>query len=228
MHIDAKLDRLEALYRLYDETVAPLPAACAPGCAHCCTRNVVVTTMEGWRLVDRLDAGALEEVYRRLRRAAGRERFRPLITVNALAEMAMTDEEPPDEACDPAWSPCPLLTGDLCPAYDLRPFACRCMFSTVVCRPGGFAAQDDYLITVNTVFQQVIEHLDVPGATGNLVDVLQYLHGAEQRSLYRTGMIHPEAVGLPANRPAKMLMIPPEHRERLQPVVERMRELLGG
>jgi len=228
MDTDTKLDRLDSLYRLYDETVARLPAACAPGCAHCCTRNVIVTTLEGWRLVDRLDAGSLERLHHRLEGAAERPRFRPRITVNRLAELAMTDEEPPEEACDPAWSPCPLLADDLCPVYDLRPFACRCMFSTVVCGPGGYAAQDDYLITANTVFQPVIEHLDVPGGTGNLVDVLQYLRGAEQCSLYRTGMIRPEAAGLPANRPVRMLMLPPEHRERLQPVVGRIQKLLGG
>lgn len=228
MHIDAKIETIESLYRLYDETVAPLPAACTRGCAHCCTRNVAVTSLEGYRMIERLDAGGVERLYRRLEGAAGRDRFRPQITVNGLAELAMTDQEPPEEACDPAWTPCALLADDLCPVYDLRPFACRCMFSTVVCRPGGYARMDDYLITVNTVFQQVIEHLDVPGVTGNLVDVLGYLRKVEHRSLYRTGMIRPEAAGLPANRPVKMLMIPPAHRQRIGPVVEKVQAMLGG
>ena len=226
MSIDTKLKRLDAIYRLFDDTVERLPAACQKGCAHCCTRNVTLTTLEAYRMVDRLDGEGLQQLYRRLGRAVDRDRFRPLITVNHLAEMVMTDAEPPGEACDPAWTPCPLLVDDLCPIYDLRPFACRCMTSTVVCRAGGHAAMEDYRITVNTVFQQVIEHLDVPGATGNLIDVLSLFKDPQGCSIYRSQMIQPKAAGLPANRPVKMLMIPPEHRERLRPVVARLQALM--
>ena len=228
MNIDAKLKILDDLYRLYDETVAPVPIACQKGCAHCCTRNVTVTTLEGWRLVDALGAKALSRLTRRLAGAARRDRFRPQVTINALAELAAADQDPPDEVCDPAWTPCALLEDALCPVYHLRPFACRCMVSTAVCSAGGFAAMDDYLVTLNTVFQQVIEHLDVPGMTGNLVDVLAFFNHLENRSIYRAGMIRPQAVGLPANRPLKMLMIPPEHRSRLQPVVTRIQALMAG
>jgi Fe-S-cluster containining protein len=228
MDISRKTKILEDLYRLYDETVAAEAVACEKGCPHCCTRNVAVTTLEGFRLVDALGAEAIETLYARLSRAAGRQRFRPRITINHLAEISMTDADPPEEACDPAWTPCELLEGDLCTEYDLRPFACRCMASSLVCSPGGFADMSDFLVTVNTVFQQVIEHLDVPGATGNLADVLAVFREVENRSLYRTGMLRPEAAGLPANRHLKMLMIPPEHRQRLAPVVARIQELMGG
>ena len=227
MNIDAKRELLEAIYRLYDDTVAPLPAACQKGCAHCCTRNVTLTTLEAYRMVAGLNREALERLYQNLGPAAGRDRFRPQITVNHLAELAMGDAEPPEEECDPAWTPCPLLAGELCPLYDLRPFACRSMASSTVCRPGGWAAMDDYRITVNTVFQQVIEHLDVPGATGNLIDVLFLFNDPQACSVYRSQMLQPGASGLPANRPVKMLMILPEHQVQLRPVVARLQALMA-
>jgi hypothetical protein len=228
MHVDEKLKRLVEIYRIYDETVASLPAACAEGCAHCCSRNVTLTTLEAWRMVAALDRQRLEGLYQRLEAARGLDRFRPRITINHLAELCRADADPPEDDCDPAWTPCPVLTDHRCPVYDLRPFACRGMVSAVICRPDGAAAMDGFRITVNTVFQQVIEHLDVPGATGNLVDVLLHFRDAEVRSVYRSRMIQPRALGLPANRPVKMLMIPPEDRQRLQPVVARIRDALGG
>lgn len=228
MDIRRKLDILEDLYSLYDATVAGEPQACEKGCAHCCTRNVTVTTLEGYRLMDALSAEALETLFGRLSTTAAKDRFLPLITINALAELSMADAEPPEERCDPAWTPCALLEDDLCTIYDIRPFACRCMASTTVCSKGGFADMSEFLVSVNTVFQQVIEHLDVPGATGNLTDVLGFLKDVESRSIYRACMIRPEALGMPANRHVKMLMIPPQHRERLQPVVAKIQALLAG
>ena len=228
MDISKKLDILDKLFRLYDSAIADAHVACEKGCAHCCTRNVTVTTIEGCRLVDTLSAEALEALFGRLAGAAGKARFRPLITINTLAELSMADKDPPDEACDPAWTPCALLEDDLCTVYDIRPFACRCMASSAVCTADGFADMDEYLVSVNTVFQQVIEHLDVPGATGNLVDVLAFLKDVENRSIYRTGMMRPDALGMPANRHLKMLMIPPEHRQRLQPVVASIQDILAG
>ena len=226
MDISKKLDILDNLFRLYDSAIADETLACEKGCAHCCTRNVTVTTLEGYRLVDTLSARALEALYGRLESVSGKARFRPLITINALAELSMTGEDPPEEACDPAWTPCALLEGDLCTVYDIRPFACRCMVSSAVCAAGGFADMADYLVSVNTVFQQIIEHLDVPGATGNLLDVLAFLKDVENRSIYRAGMMRPDGLGMPFNRHLKMLMIPPEHRARLQPVVARIQEML--
>lgn len=228
MDIQKKIGILEDLYRLYDDTVAAEAVACQKGCAHCCTRNVTATTLEGYRLVDRLPAETLNGLFGRLSNSAGQARFRPLVTINAMAEMTARGEDPPEEVCDPAWTPCPLLEGDLCTVYGLRAFSCRCMVSAAVCAGGGYADMSDFFITVNTVFQQVVEHLDVPGITGNLLDILAMFEEVENRSLYRTGMLQPAATGLPVNRHLKMLMIPPEHRERLQPVMAQMQQLLSG
>ncbi|MFH1985660.1 MAG: hypothetical protein ABIL58_27825 [Pseudomonadota bacterium] len=228
MDIGKKLGILDALYRRYDEAVSGVAQACEKGCSHCCTRNVTVTTLEGYRLVDRLKAESLETLFGCLSKTCAENRFRPLITINRLAELSLADEDPPEEVCDPAWTPCALLEDNLCTIYSIRPFACRCMTSTAVCAAGGFADMPDFLVSVNTVFQQIIEHLDVPGATGNLADVLTFLKDVENRSIYRTGMIRPDALAMPANRHLKMLMIPPQHRDRLQPVVSKIQKMLAG
>lgn len=228
MDISKKLHILDELFHLYDKAIIDEAIACEKGCAHCCTRNVTVTTLEAYRLVDRLGVEALEQLYGRLADAAGEGRFKPLVTINALAEITAMDEDPPDEICDPAWTPCALLENDLCTEYALRPFACRCMVSAAVCGEGGFAEMNEYLVSVNTVFQQAIEHIDVPGVTGNLLDVLAMFKEVENRSLYLTGMMRPESTGMPVNRHVKMLMIPPAQRDRLQPIVEKIQGLLAG
>ena len=73
---------------------------------------------------------------------------------------------------------------------------------------------EPFLLTVNTVCLQFIEHLDQGGFFGNLNDVLAFLISDEKRRL-------PAAMsgrhGLSPNKPIPGLLIPPEHRQRMQP-----------
>lgn len=226
MNISEKQSRLEKLYALFEESAAEMPSACREQCADCCTRNVTVASLEGMWILDRLNADGVSRLYARTAGAGGLDRFRPVITTNALAEHTMSGEDPPEEDCRPEWTPCALLEERLCTIYGLRPFSCRCMNSKTRCGEIGAADMDEYLITLSTVFQQVIEHLDVPGFTGNFLDVMTALKEEEHRSLYRAGMLRGEAVGLLSNRPLTMLMVPPEHRARIQPVVESIQQIM--
>ena len=226
MDITEKQHRLEKLYTLFEQAGGEIPAACGKACADCCTRNVTIASLEGMWLIDQLDADAIARLYARQEKTLDLERFRPVITINGLAERTMAGDDPPEEDCRPEWTPCSLLEDDLCSIYALRPFSCRCMASRTRCADIGYADMDDFQLTLSTVFQQVIEHLDVPGYTGNLLDVMQRLKDEEHRSLYRAGMLRGESPGLLANRPMKMLMVPPEHRERIQPLVESIQKIM--
>ena len=226
MNISEKQSRLEQLYALFEEAIAEIPAACREHCADCCTRNVTIASLEGMWILDRLDAGGVSRLYAQIENSLGLDRFRPVITINALAEHTMGGEDPPEEDCRPEWTPCALLEDDLCTIYGLRPFSCRCMNSRTRCADIGAADMDEYLFTLSTVFQQVIEHLDVPGFTGNFLDVMAALREEEHRSLYRAGMLRGEPMGLLPNRPLKMLMVPPDHRDRIQPVVDTIQRIM--
>jgi Fe-S-cluster containining protein len=219
----ALLNRIEALYDAYAGTLA---LACRKGCHSCCTRNVTLTTLEAYRLLEGLSLEVRGPLLARAAAQAGRNRFRPTVTTNQLAELCLAGEDPPAEDADPAWGPCPLLTDAACPVYPLRPFGCRSFVSLRGCAQIGCAEQTPLMVTVNTVFLQVIEHLDQTGCSGNFSDLLRVLAPADARRAYRQGALGCGSNGLIRNRPVRILMVPPEHQDPLRPWVARLQRLL--
>lgn len=220
---------LRHLYAVYDQFADTLRTACGKHCAVCCTRNVTATTLEALFLVEAMADSPRPDLMDRAR--AGREspRYRPGITTNGMAEICLTGEDPPEEdAADPRWGPCELLTDAACPVYEARPFACRCMVSAGRCADGGAAGMAPLTVTVNTVFLQTLEHIDADGYSGNLVDLLDFMSDPENRRRYRDGRLSAPPAGLIPNRPAPALMIPPEHREAVRPWIEALQRIPAG
>jgi len=225
MTIEQKLDLLNRIYGIYDAFAGSLEVACRKYCAHCCTANVSLTTLEGYRLVHSLEPDQLEYLQRCLVPASEKRVFRPLLTTNRMAELCRQGREIPEEAFgDPAEN-CPLLEDNACPVYPLRPFGCRCLVSRVPCRQSGIAEMPDFVLSVNTVFLQTIEHLDAAGCTGNLADVLLCLLSDENRQAFRKNRLSCSAKGLIGNHRLTVLMVPPEHRARLQPILSTLGNL---
>ena len=219
MTIEQKLDLLERIYGLYDVFARGLDVACRKYCAHCCTASVSLTTLEGYRLVQSLEPDQLEHLHQCIAPAFEKRVFRPLLTTNRIAEICRQGREIPEEAFGNPAENCPLLEENACPVYPLRPFGCRCLVSRVPCRESGTAEMPDFVLSVNTVFLQTIEHLDASGCTGNLADVLLSLLSDENRQAYSEGHLSCSATGLIGNHPLTVLMVPPEHRNRLQPIL---------
>jgi hypothetical protein len=225
MTIEQKLDLLDRIYDIYDAFTSNLEVACRKYCAHCCTSNVSLTTLEGYRLVHSLESDQRDQLLRGLMPASEKRIFRPLLTTNRIAELCRQGQEIPDEAFGDPAEICPLLEEKACPVYPLRPFGCRCLVSRVPCRKSGSAEMPDFVLTVNTVFLQTIEHLDATGCTGNLADVLLCLLSDEKRQAYRKGRLSCSATGLIGNHPLTVLMVPPEHRNRLLPILSDLGKL---
>jgi hypothetical protein len=219
MTIEQKLDLLNRIYGIYDAFARGLDVACKKYCAHCCTSNVNLTTLEGYRLVRSLEPDQFEHLRQCLATAFEKRVFRPRLTTNRIAELCRQGREIPEEAFGDPSENCPLLQENACPVYSLRPFGCRCLVSRVPCRESGTAAMPDFVLSVNTVFLQTIEHLDATGCTGNLADVLLCLSSEENRQAYREGRLNCSATGLIGNHTLTVLMVPPEHRNRLQPIL---------
>ena len=78
---------------------------------------------------------------------------------------------------------------------------------------------------MNTVFLQTIEHLDVRGCSGNLTDVLEVLLTDDIRAAYDKGTLNCKNTGLISNQPLTALMIPPEHRTQIQPILHKLRQI---
>ncbi len=219
MDITSKLTLLDQIYRLFDNFAGTQNVACKRKCATCCTCNMILTTLEGYKIISDPDARAKTTFLLQMGDAAGRERFKPQITTNQMALCCMTGQEIPEEIIDPAWGSCPFLSEKECPIYPIRPFGCRCMMSKTICAETGYADMDEFSLTVANLFHQFIEHLDQDGLTGNLVDVFLFLGNKKNLAAYQSGSAHKLAAGLIPNGPIPVLMIPPEHRERIQPLL---------
>lgn len=225
MEIDRKLKALDRIYAVYDEFIRTRETACKMHCHQCCTTHVSLTTLEAYKICDILPPGERDTLFRRVNEASGLKRFRPVLTTNALAELCASDADLPAENDASTSENCPLLTEALCSIYAVRPLNCRCFISRTPCGERGYADVDEAALAVNTLFLQTVEHLDADGCSGNLLDVLEVLAGDEKRRAYAGGSLHCTGNGLIANRPMKVLMLPPEQRERIAPIMGKLRAI---
>ena len=219
-----KLSALDKIYQIYDHFVSGLELACKKGCAHCCTTSVILTTIEGYKIVEQLLADKDTNWMVQIRRTSEQTHFRPQITTNRLAHMCAEGIEPPDEK-QPERQACPFLNHDQCPLYRVRPFGCRCLVSRHDCGKHGYADIDDFTLAVNMVMLQTIEHLDADGCSGNLLDVLKVMSKKDNRQAYQEGKLDCALTGLIQNQPLKILMIPPQHRTRMEPILQSLRDI---
>jgi Fe-S-cluster containining protein len=228
MNLENRLAVLEQLYQVYEKFIGVHEVACGKGCSLCCTRNVTLTTLEGYYIVKHLGPDGQAAVFHGLRKYAARDRLRPRLTINAMAECCARGLDVADEPGDPGWGSCPVLDGDLCPLYRIRPFGCRAMISRQNCHDTGYADMPDLVLTANNVMLQTIEHIDAKGFSGNFTDVLLFLAESQNRRAYAAGQLGPPGEGLLANRPLTVLMIPPEHRAAIRPLIRAIQALRGA
>ena len=224
MDLNKKLAALDQIYQIYDNFASDLELACRKHCAYCCTTGVTVSTVEGYKIVKKLESEGKRQWIEKIEQASKQPHFQLKITTNQLANMCAEGIEPPVEE-NTGWDKCPFLMDDLCPLYAARPFGCRCLVSRQDCGKEGVAYIDDFVLSVNTVFLQTIEHLDMGGCTGNLLDVLEVMAIKQNQQAYADGKLNCLSAGLIANQPLKILMIPPEHRTKIEPVLKSLREI---
>ncbi len=217
---------LRRIYALYEEFLTGHSIACVKGCAHCCTGRVTLTTLEAYELISNWESAQRAAYGHTVKDLQNRPRFQPRFTTNQIAGLCAQGRQCPEEP-PPAddGGVCAFLSAGQCPFYPARPFACRCMVSQSVCRTGGSALVDPLILSANTVFMQFIEHIDLIGASGNLIDVLAALATDADRSAYTHGALTWENTPLIANQPLKTLMIPPEHRNALMPLVQQIQQI---
>lgn len=258
MNLNAKLDVLDRIYRIYDDFAGNLDVVCKKHCDTCCTRNVTLTTLEGYRIVDYLILNGKEDLFNNIGKDLHKKRFQPSITTNRLAELSVAGKDIPDEKSHYFQGECPILTDRQCPVYKVRPFGCRCFVSKHSCGEKGYAEVDEFVLSVNNIFLQYIEHIDSQGCSGNLIDILLYfepqerahspklaaglasesensklpygrrfpeaccgeLQSSEARRNYKEGLLNCVENNLISNRSIPALMIPPEHRLKIQPILQ--------
>jgi len=205
LDLKAKLSALDRIYKMYHDVISVYNLACRMHCSACCTRNVTLTTLEGYRIADYISEHEHHDLFRKLRKAISERRFQPRITTNRLAELCESE----------------------CLIYENRPFGCRCLVSKRTCQENSYADIDDELLTVNTLFLQVIEHVDTQGLSGNLTDMLLFMESNETRLLYKKNMLKKPVKPLIQNQPAKVFLIPPEHRVKVKPILQSIQNIIN-
>jgi hypothetical protein len=225
MQITSRLKILDQIYAIYDRFAASLDLACKKYCDPCCTSGVTLTTLEGYKIIDSLTTDTEKDFIHQMQQALEVKRFRPQITTNQLARLCADGNDPSEDNKTETWQNCPLLRDHQCPLYTVRPFGCRCLVSRHHCGEKGFAEIDDFVLSVNTVFLQTIEHVDAEGCSGNLVDVLQTLLSTQNRQAYEKRILHCTSNHLIPNRSLEVLMIPPAHRTKIEPILQQLRQI---
>ena len=225
MDIKHKLTLLDRIYRIYEKFIHSQSLACERFCCDCCTCNMTLTTLEGYRIISSLEGNRKRKLLDQMDAAAKKQRFQPKLTINRIAKLCMDNKDVPDEIMDPRWGNCPVLENKECPIYGSRPFACRCMVSRTRCEKTGYADMDEVVLSVNNLILQYIEHIDTPGMTGNLIDILSFLGSEAHQNSYLSGNVPKSIENLIPNAPIPVIMIPPHHRKRIQPILQSLREL---
>lgn len=225
---------LKEIYTLHDGMIQEFSVACREGCAHCCTCNVVMTGLEARSILEALNRSERQVMMDQIRHNMPENLYTPKLTLNGYVRACMEQREVAEEENDPSWGRCPLLADDRCSIYDIRPFGCRVMLSEIHCGKTGYARVPPLALTVNNLFLQYIEHLDSGGISGNLSDILPLLAAVRNRRLSGNDLktSEPVAKGLARgrlieNHPVPVLMVPPEHRNRMRPVMERLGRILA-
>ncbi|MFW6081707.1 MAG: YkgJ family cysteine cluster protein [Desulfosalsimonas sp.] len=213
------IDALSEVYRLYDDYTGSFSNACSKYCSDCCTTDVTLTSLEASFIYKTLDSEKRSEVLEKALAGSDEPRFRPSMTTNQHARICSEHREPPEEKFPEEPGACPLLKDRACTIYPVRPFGCRCMISSYPCRHTGSAQIDDLTLTVNTMFLQIIEHMDRHGFSGNLTDVLLLLGRDPEKTSADNSTV--------SNEPITVLMIPPEHHSRVLPLLNTLNHILG-
>ncbi|MEE9496223.1 MAG: hypothetical protein V3V39_06820 [Desulfobacterales bacterium] len=119
MDLNNKLAALDQIYQIYHNFISGLDLACRKHCAHCCTTSVTLTTVEGYKIIKKLESEGNTQWIEKIEQASKQPHFQLKITTNQLANMCAEGIEPPAEE-NTGWNMCPFLTEDLCPLYTAR------------------------------------------------------------------------------------------------------------
>ena len=216
---------LAQIYKLHDDFLQKFNIACKKYCSHCCTRNVIITTLEADEIVDSLISTKQEHLLEKLKNEIARVRFIPKTTTNMLAVLCANGKDIPEEESDVSWGSCPFLIDKKCPVYEKRPFGCRCFVSTSDCSKKGYAEINPFVVTVNNLFLQFIEHVDSQGYSGNFTDIILYAEA--KRNKFPKDSAVPEMFRnkLVKNHPITFLPIPPEDKVRIKPVLQALQNI---
>lgn len=172
-----KRSALKAIYDAFETETAPYrkDAACAKGCAFCCTDagGIHMTTLEGLVIRERI-----------------MQMPRPRQTSIIKALVADMKRRERNQS-----SICPLLMKNrACMIYDIRPFACRRIYSLKVCSPQQHPLLSRRVMSMGDDSIRALQALDDCGYSGHLSFILHMLDVPAFLRTYLDGEYRPEEI----------------------------------
>ena len=214
---------LEIIYTQFSKWSASGDFCCSPGCSSCCTRNVTITALEGRRILDYLQsqrsATWLADRFNGLKPLPS-----PAQTTNEyIAAILNGLEESPSQA--DFQEKCPFLDDEKCAIYPVRPFSCRCFFSTTDCASQHVATVDNSHLYGSMAMLQIIEHLGQFDWWGNMVEVIAVLSRIPNYESISAKLEHTEllqkAPGIVRRaKPLPGFILPDEEQERTSLLIQ--------
>lgn len=198
---------LHAIYDGFDEWSARFSFACRKGCASCCTQSVTMTTLEGREIIDFLaEQGRKAELRSMATRGSAPHPGGKRMTTNDFVAAHLRGEGVADEV---GWNTasCPFLLENTCSIYAARPFGCRCFVSFSSCALSAAATMPPGYLSASTIMLQLIEHLDVEGCWGGMLEVLALLEGAQGQAV------------LPVTQSLPGFLVAPEEQAIVEPLL---------
>jgi len=149
--------------------------ACQKGCGFCCTDagSIDMTTLEGLQIQHAINA---------------LPRARQTVLNKALAKNIRKREKQETH-------PCPfLLKNRACMIYQVRPFACRRIYSNHVCTRENPPQVSRHVMDMAAQSIRALQQLDDTGYSGHISFVLHMLDTPAFLKIYLAGEFKPEAI----------------------------------
>ncbi|MCB9480848.1 MAG: YkgJ family cysteine cluster protein [Desulfobacteraceae bacterium] len=206
----SRIQKLQKIYDLHQKWTEGSSFFCKKGCDKCCTINIAATSLEAELIMNKIG----QTLKKKLENYLEHERFMPKTTINAIANISMTDLDIPEEYIPFTEVKCPFLFENECMIYDIRPLACRVQLSFADCSKTEISEIDERTMSINNIFQQYTELLDYDGLSGNIIDLI--VHGANP--LFTSKFIE--------NQTPRALMVPPEFQDELKELIQELNSII--
>lgn len=175
--MDLKRIELQGLYESFEADTADYrsQAACAKGCAFCCAEagSIEITTLEGWVIRD-----FVENI----------PRARQKLVKKALSNDMKKREEGGIVACPF------LMKNKACMIYEVRPFACRRIYSLHPCSRAKPPMLHRQVMSRAQDVLSALQRLDENGYTGHISFILYLLEIPDFLATYQAGGFKPEKI----------------------------------
>ena len=211
-----KSQLLKNIYSIYNQLTNNWKLACRKGCSDCCTDRILMTSLEGMLINEYLKTNKLQESLQLIHRIPLEKRYHPKTTINQEAILALQNKPIPEPEEVPLKS-CIFLTKKQCSIYPVRPMACRTMVSSLSCHKTGHASMTSFQMSVATLFYQFVEMLDTNGFYGNYLNILEMLTLSPETQSLQLILIKSSLL---KNQRIHQVMMPPEHQEKLIPIMD--------